>query len=172
MKILFEIVFLEEAFEFLKGLEKKHYEKILYNIRKSQINHDPELFKKLTDEIWEFRTLYQGLQYRLLAFWDKTSSTQTLVISTHGFIKKRSKVPDNEVQMDLIGKAIKETRKERNLTQEELGKLVGVQKAQISRLESNASNATMDTLLKVFSALKAKVTLQVELPNLNISVGK
>ena len=77
-----------------------------------------------------------------------------------------------ELQMDLIGKAIKETRKERNLTQEELGKLVGVQKAQISRLESNASNATMDTLLKVFSALKAKVTLQVELPNLNISIGK
>ena len=98
MKILFEIVFLEEAFEFLKGLEKKHYEKILYNIRKSQINHDPELFKKLTDEIWEFRTLYQGFQYRLLAFWDKTSSTKILVISTHGFIKKRSKVPDNEVQ--------------------------------------------------------------------------
>ncbi|UJF29387.1 helix-turn-helix domain-containing protein [Kaistella sp. 97-N-M2] len=77
-----------------------------------------------------------------------------------------------ELQMDLIGKAIKETRKERNLTQEELGKLVGVQKAQISRLESNASNATMDTLLKVFSALQAKVTLQVDLPNLNISVGK
>lgn len=77
-----------------------------------------------------------------------------------------------ELQMDLIGKAIKETRKERNLTQEELGKLVGVQKAQISRLESNASNATMDTLLKVFSALQAKITLQVDLPNLNISVGK
>lgn len=77
-----------------------------------------------------------------------------------------------ELQMDLIGKAIKETRVERNLTQEELGKLVGVQKAQISRLESNASNATIDTLLKVFTALKAKVKLQVELPNLNISVGK
>ena len=77
-----------------------------------------------------------------------------------------------ELQMDLIGKAIKETRKERNLTQEELGKLIGVQKAQISRLESNASNATMDTLMKVISALKANVKLQVELPNLNISVGK
>lgn len=77
-----------------------------------------------------------------------------------------------ELQMDLIGKAIKETRIERNLTQEELGKLVGVQKAQISRLESNASNARIDTLLKVFSALKAKVKLQVELPNLNISVGE
>lgn len=77
-----------------------------------------------------------------------------------------------ELQMDLIGKAIKETRKERNLTQEQLGKLIGVQKAQISRLESNASNATMDTLMKVFSALKANVKLQIELPNLNISVGK
>jgi len=77
-----------------------------------------------------------------------------------------------ELQMDLIGKAIKETRKERNLTQEQLGKLIGVQKAQISRLESNASNATMDTLMKVFSALKANVKLQVELLNLNISIGK
>lgn len=77
-----------------------------------------------------------------------------------------------ELQMDLIGKAIKQTRKERNLTQEELGKLIGVQKAQISRLESNASNATIDTLLRVFTALKAKVKLQVELPNLNINIGK
>lgn len=77
-----------------------------------------------------------------------------------------------ELQMDLIGKAIKQTRQERHLTQEELGKLIGVQKAQISRLENNASNVTMDTLLRVFTALKAKVRLQVELPNLNISVGQ
>lgn len=77
-----------------------------------------------------------------------------------------------ELQMDLIGKAIKQTRQERQLTQEELGKLIGVQKAQISRLESNASNATIDTLMKVFSALKAKVKLQVELPHANIIVGR
>ena len=76
-----------------------------------------------------------------------------------------------ELQMDLIGKAIKQTRKERNLTQEALGKLIGVQKAQISRIENNASNVTMDTLLRVFTALKATVKLQIELPNLNISVG-
>ena len=75
-----------------------------------------------------------------------------------------------ELKMDLIGKAIKQTRQERNMTQEELGKLIGVQKAQISRLESNASNVTVDTLMKVFTALKAKVKLHVELPNLNISV--
>ena len=74
--------------------------------------------------------------------------------------------------MDLIGKAIKKTRQERHLTQEELGKLIGVQKAQISRLESNASNATMDTLMRVFTALNAKVKLQVELLNLNISIGQ
>jgi len=94
----FEILFLDGAFEFLSGLERKHYEKILYNIRKSQVELDPELFKKLSDDIWEFRTMYQGLQYRLLAFWDKTSTTDTLVVSTHGFIKKRSKVPDSEIQ--------------------------------------------------------------------------
>ena len=98
MDKLFEIIFLEDAFNFLKELERKHYEKILYNIRKAQTEHDPELFKKLNNDIWEFRTLYQGLQYRLFAFWDKTSTSETLVISTHGFIKKRSKVPENEIQ--------------------------------------------------------------------------
>lgn len=95
---LFEVIFLEDAFDFLKDLEKKHYEKILFNIRKSQTEHDSTLFKKLSNEIWEFRTLYNGLQYRLLAFWDKSTTEETLVISTHGFIKKRIKVPNNEIQ--------------------------------------------------------------------------
>ena len=76
-----------------------------------------------------------------------------------------------ELQMDLIGKAIKQTRQERQLTQEALGKLIGVQKAQISRLESDASNATIDTLMRVFGALKAKVKLQVELPKTLINIG-
>ena len=114
----FEILFLDEAFEFLSGLERKQYEKILYNIRKSQVELDPELFKKLSDDIWEFRTLYQGLQYRLLAFWDKTSTINTLVVSTHGFVKKRSKVPDNEIQKAvnirtkyLVEKQVKDKKK-------------------------------------------------------------
>ena len=118
MDKLFEILFLDEAFEFLSGLERKHYEKILYNIRKSQVELDPELFKKLSDDIWEFRTLYQGLQYRLLAFWDKTSTIDTLVVSTHGFVKKRSKVPDNEIQKAinirtkyLVEKQVKDKKK-------------------------------------------------------------
>lgn len=97
MNKLFDIIFLEEAFDFLKGIDRKHYEKILYNIRKAQTEHNQELFKKLKDEIWEFRTLFHGLQYRLLAFWDKTNAENTLVVSTHGLVKKRSKMPDNEI---------------------------------------------------------------------------
>ncbi|MCX6239624.1 MAG: helix-turn-helix transcriptional regulator [Bacteroidia bacterium] len=77
-----------------------------------------------------------------------------------------------ELQMDLIGQAIKQTRQERNLTQQELGKLIGVQKSQISRIESNASNVTIDTLMRVFNALQAKVKLQVELPYFKISLGQ
>lgn len=77
-----------------------------------------------------------------------------------------------ELQMDLIGKAIRQTRQERKLTQEELGKLIGVQKAQISRIENNASNVTIDTLMRVFNALQAKVKLQVELPHFKISLGE
>jgi len=77
-----------------------------------------------------------------------------------------------ELQMDLIGQAIKQTRQERKLTQEELGELIGVKKAQISRIESNASNVTIDTLMRVFNALQAKVKLQVELPHFKINLGQ
>jgi hypothetical protein len=97
MNKLFNIIFLEDAFEFLSNLDNKHSEKILFNIRKAQIEQDPSLFKKLIDEIWEFRTLYHGIHYRLLAFWDKTNTDETLVVSTHGLIKKRSKVPESEI---------------------------------------------------------------------------
>ncbi len=77
-----------------------------------------------------------------------------------------------ELQMDLIGKAIKQTRQKRHLTQEELGKLIGVQKSQISRIESNAGNVTIDTLMRVFTALQANVKFQVELPYFKISMGQ
>ena len=98
MEKLFEVLFLEEVYAFLGKLETKHSEKIIYNIRKSQNKTYPELFKKLKDEIWEFRTLYQGLQYRLLAFWDKTDSKETIVVTSNGFVKKQSKVPNNEIE--------------------------------------------------------------------------
>ncbi len=98
MKNRFEVIFLEELMKFLEGLDDKHYKKILYNMGKVQVENDPELFKKLSDDIWEFRTLYEGLQYRLLAFWDKSTATETFVIATHGFIKKRSEVPQQEIE--------------------------------------------------------------------------
>ena len=67
-----------------------------------------------------------------------------------------------ELRMEVIGSIIKEARKKRNLTQEELGDLVGVQKAQISKIENNTKSVRIDTFLKVLNALKAKVNLQVE----------
>ena len=70
---------------------------------------------------------------------------------------------ENELRLDLLGSAIKDARIERKLTQEQLGKLVGVQKAQISKLENSMSDARIETILKVFSALKAKITFNVEL---------
>lgn len=68
-----------------------------------------------------------------------------------------------ELRMDVLGKMIKTARQERNLTQEELGRLVGVQKAQISKLESSANSATIDTILKVFKALEAEINFNVKL---------
>ena len=68
-----------------------------------------------------------------------------------------------ELRMDVLGKMIKSARQERQLTQEELGKLVGVQKAQISKLESSANSATIDTILRVFKALKAEINFNVKL---------
>lgn len=68
-----------------------------------------------------------------------------------------------ELRMDVLGKMIKTARQERNLTQDELGKLVGVQKAQISKLESSANSATIGTILKVFKALKAEINFNVKL---------
>ena len=70
-----------------------------------------------------------------------------------------------ELSMDVLSHMIKKARQERNLTQEQLGKLVGVQKAQISKLESSANSATIDTVLKVFKALKADINFNVTIEN-------
>jgi predicted transcriptional regulator len=72
-----------------------------------------------------------------------------------------------ELSMEILGEKLKKIRKEKNLTQEQLGKLIGVQKAQISKLESGASSATISTITKVFRALKAKVTMQIEIEDVN-----
>jgi len=75
MKVKFEVLFLEQAIEFVETLDSKTRNKIYYNIDKAKLINNPKLFKKLEGEIWEFRTKYNGIQYRLFAFWDKTERT-------------------------------------------------------------------------------------------------
>jgi HTH-type transcriptional regulator/antitoxin HipB len=74
-----------------------------------------------------------------------------------------------ELKLDLIGEMIKTARKKRKLTQEELGKLVGVQKAQISKLENGSTNVTISTILKIFDALKGKVKFQIDLSDIQLA---
>jgi phage-related protein len=93
----FETRFLEEANEFIAELRPKAAKKVFYNIDLAEQTNDPRLFKKLRKEIWELRTKYEGLEIRLLAFWEKSDNQVTLVIATHGFIKKVDKVPENEI---------------------------------------------------------------------------
>lgn len=86
-----------EADGFLQSLPVKAAEKIRYNIRRIQKGeYNTELFKKLEGtEIWEFRTLYNKIAYRLFAFWD--TEADTLVVATHGIIKKAQKTPIKEI---------------------------------------------------------------------------
>ena len=79
---------------------------------------------------------------------------------------------EQKLQLEILGEMIRKVRLKRNLTQEELGKLVGVQRAQISKLENNTTNVTMETILKIFGALKAKVNFNVELLNNRIRIAK
>lgn len=78
---------------------------------------------------------------------------------------------ENELRLDLIGEAIKQARKERNLTQEQLGELVGVKKAQISKIENSLTDARFETIIKVFKALNAKVSFNVELLNQTVNLA-
>jgi phage-related protein len=97
MKPQFDIAFLPQAMAFLDSLNAKAREKVLYNIKKSQFVRDDELLKKLNEFIWEFRTSYAGSAYRLFAFWDKSSGKETLLIATHGMVKKKQKTPDHQL---------------------------------------------------------------------------
>lgn len=199
LKARFDVKYLENAMHYLKSLPEKVQDKIAYNISKSRYFVDKELFKKLNENIWEFRTRYQGMTYRLLAFWD--NDADSLVIATHGFIKKTQKTPENEIaraeelrkqyfnnkkiemeemkiyshedmldsiigkrgtarrdtmeaelQSYLIGEAIRQARKEKNLTQTQLGDLMGVQRAQVSRIEKG-HNLTVGTIVRAFKAM-------------------
>jgi len=100
----------------------------------------------------------------------KTVSLDTMIDKHIGKIgtPKRDDF-ENELRIDLLGHAIKQARQERNLTQEQLGALVGVQKAQISKIENSVKNARFDTILRVFDALGAKVNFNVELNNKDLA---
>lgn len=94
----FEVIFLEDVIDFLNNLNPKARNKIYYNLDKAKLTKDRRLFKKLADDIWEFRTNFSRSQYRLLAFWDKGDKSETLVIATHGIIKKVDKVPKSDIE--------------------------------------------------------------------------
>ena len=95
--IKFKVIYSKEAKAFLSTLPEKARKKIIYNIDKVAYGEiDKDLFKKLGNtDIWEFRTLFAGISYRVLAFWD--TETDTLVIAANGFVKETQKTPSKEI---------------------------------------------------------------------------
>ena len=103
----------------------------------------------------------------------KTYSLEQL---TDQYIGKRGtpkrEIFEQELKLELIGDAIRKVRKAKHLTQEQLGKLVGVQKSQIAKIENSTTDARFSTILRVFDALKAKVNFTVELDNQKLMVSE
>jgi phage-related protein len=111
----FNVQFLEEASTFLDALDEKVRDKIIYNITKSRYSNDKELLKKLNEHIWEFRTLFNKTHYRMFAFWDKERDSDTLVIATHGIIKKTDKTPIGDLEKaDRLRKKYFESKKKKS----------------------------------------------------------
>ncbi len=98
----FEIILLAEAYDFIESQPLKVRKKILQNLRRSQYQLNPVLLKKVRGEIWEFRTRFSGMQYRLLAFWDKSDKSRSLVVATHGFVKKANRIRQQEFDKALM----------------------------------------------------------------------
>jgi phage-related protein len=94
----FNVKYLPDAVSFLESLDTEAVEKILGNVSIARRMQSSRLMKKLSGNIWELRTVYGGNQYRLFAFWDKRDSTYTLVVATHGIVKKTDKVPVKEIK--------------------------------------------------------------------------
>ncbi len=106
---------------------------------------------------------------------NKPMKTTNLDILTNKYIGEKGTPKrdnfENELRLDLLGEAIKQARKDRNLTQEQLGKLIGVQKAQISKIENSLTDARFETILKVFKALNAKINFNIELLDQKINIA-
>lgn len=96
-KMKFDVVFMEPAIKFINSLQENAQKKVVYNINRVKNGEmDRELFKKIDDSgIWEFRTIFNGGQYRLLSFWD--TERNALVVATNGFVKKTQKTPRKEI---------------------------------------------------------------------------
>ena len=96
-KMDIHVIYLSEAHDFLGDIDQEAKKKILYNVKKVRMGvKDSNIFKKLDDtNIWEFRTKHSGNYYRLLSFWD--TRTETLIVATHGFVKKSAKTPKKEI---------------------------------------------------------------------------
>lgn len=112
LRARFKVIMTAEVDTFLGALQEDIRAKIIYNVDKVANGYmDKDLFKKLKNtDIWEFRTLCKGIQYRLLAFWDTES--ETLVVATHGFIKKTQKTPRKEInRAETIRRIYFETKK-------------------------------------------------------------
>ena len=102
----------------------------------------------------------------------KTYSLEEMLVKHIGQLgTPKREAFENELRLDLLGEAIKQARKDRNLTQEQLGLLVGVKKSQISKLENSLTDARFETIIKVFKALNAKVNFNVELLNQTIKIA-
>lgn len=98
----FKVILYRDAQNFLTRLDEKTRNKILQTFDRASFLLDPETFKKLADtDIWEFRTYFNKQRYRVLAFWDKTQPIDTLIIVTHGFVKKTQKTPQKEINKAL-----------------------------------------------------------------------
>lgn len=95
---LFETIILAQADKFINKLDIKTTKKLFFVIRNAEENIDPKFFKKLRNEIWEFKVKFSNNQIRVLAFWDKTEKSKTLVIATNGFYKKKQKTPVSEIE--------------------------------------------------------------------------
>ncbi len=93
----FDIVFLEPAIDFLDQFDLKTRRKIYYRLDRAKFGLDSRLFKKLTDHIWEFRISHRGSHFRLFAFWDRSDKNASLVICTHGIVKKTGKISSQEI---------------------------------------------------------------------------
>lgn len=95
-KAKFKVLYSADVIKFLRSINEKAAIKIQYNINKCAYSLDKDLFKKhVGTNLLEFRTLYNGIQYRILAFWN--NDNHTLVLTTHGFVKKAQKTPQKEI---------------------------------------------------------------------------